>query len=146
MQELLKGLQTALTAKLGRPVQLDFQDVERTVYIAEGNLELRFPAGRDRIEMNGGTHTGDYGEMYNGGNLDRLLSDLSDYIGTRIENKATSSDEERIQWSRRWYDLDSTKPEDRFVIDPDIVLQQITDQTGITFRAEKRTVKSLVID
>jgi hypothetical protein len=61
------------------------------------------------------------------------------YVNTRIINEVTAPDD-RFEWSERWYDLDSTKPEKRFHLVAAVVLQQITEQTGIQFAEEKQVV------
>jgi beta-lactamase regulating signal transducer with metallopeptidase domain/uncharacterized GH25 family protein len=144
-EALLRDLQEIVSDEARVPVKIEFRDVERNVYRASGELKLNLPEGLDSIAMNGGPHTGHFGESIRGGNAGRLLLSLSAYIRMCIVNEVTAPND-RLEWSERWYDLESTKPEDRFRIDPAVVLEQITEQTGIRFTEEKQVVPVLFIE
>ncbi|MEJ7593427.1 MAG: M56 family metallopeptidase [Planctomycetaceae bacterium] len=145
VDELLATLQEIVSDAAGSTVRIEFRDVERMVYRATGEFKLNLPGSLPYIAMNGGRHTGDFGESIGDGTTESLIRSLSAYIKTKIINEVVATKDE-LQWSERWYDLDSTRPEDRFVMDPEVVLQQITEQTGINFAEEKQKVRVLFIE
>ena len=147
--DLAKGLSAILSAEFGNRADLMFDDVEKPVYVARGELQINEArvAKRDdrpQIELNGGPHTGDNGEMIGFGNLAKLLNETSDYIGIKIVDEAKPS-ETPLAWSKRWYDLADTPQEKRFKLDPDKVLQLVHEQTGITFEKQTSRVKLLTL-
>ncbi len=145
--DLAAALSTIASQELGGPIRLQFQNLPREVYVARGTLtldesKLRKYSDRPLIAVNGGDHVGDHGEMLAFGNLGRLLSELSEYIDVKVVDETTASDRD-IAWSKRWYDRDSTPAAQRFRLDPQAVLDLVSQQTGVTFERETRTVSVL---
>jgi hypothetical protein len=70
--------------------------------------------------------------------LDEFLRDLGNYIGRRVINDV-SIKPKRVLWWNRIVDREGAQS-------PELVLKQITEQTGLTFRAERRTVRVLRIE
>jgi hypothetical protein len=146
-KELLPALAEVVSQELGRPVLFLFQDVERSVYVARGKLDLetkpvRTREGRPLIAMNGGEHDGDFGEVIGFGDLGDLLKELSDYINVKVIDETAPSDKD-LSWSRRWYDLEKTPTEKRFALESEKVLELICEQTGIEFVERKQKVRVL---
>jgi hypothetical protein len=142
---IAESLADIAAREFGRPIRLTFRDVPRPVYLAQGELKLNLPDGKKEIAVNGGPHTGHHGEAIGYGKLDRLLQDVATYIHVPIINEALESPE-KLAWSSRWYDMPGTKPERRFKLDPPVVLKQLTEQTGITFKPETRTLRILFVE
>jgi hypothetical protein len=145
--ELAAALSTIASQELGRSVRLQFQEVPREVFVARGTLtldesKLRKYSDRPLIAVNGGDHAGDHGEALGFGNVDRLLSDLSEYVDVKIVNETSATDRE-LAWSKRWYDRDSTPAAQRFRLNPQAVLELVSQQTGVTFERETRAVRVL---
>ncbi len=149
--QLAQAISRVLCDELGRSVSLVFQDVERPVYIASGNLAIDVQEtsrqtinGRERtvVALNGGPYSGDHGEQIGAGDLSRLLSEIGEYIGVKILNEVAPSSEQLI-WSKRSYDLMDVPKEKRFRIDPDAVLKKVTAQTGVEFEKSVTRVSIL---
>ncbi|MEM9657963.1 MAG: hypothetical protein AAF961_06330, partial [Planctomycetota bacterium] len=141
------ALSAILSHELGRPIRLSFEDVERTIYVARGELQIDLSKVRRYeqlpcIAVNGGDHDGDYGEILGRGELPRLLEDVADYVGARIVDETTPAQQE-LAWSERWYDLRTTPKDERFLLKPKVVLGQIEEQTGIRFHEEHQVVRVL---
>lgn len=127
------------------PVRLSFREVERNIYVAKGDFQPSLPAGETRFALNSGPYAGDHGEFYHTGSVSDFLANASEYLGVKIVNEISPS-EARLKWSRRWYDRSTVKPENRFKINPEIVLKQITDQTGLKFTSEKRMMRVVFVE
>jgi len=143
-ERLAESLAEIAGLEFGRPVRLVSREVERPVYIVRGALKLALPEGQ-KIALNGGSHSGDHGEVLGSGKLEHLLDGIASYIHTPVVNEAEPSSA-ALSWSSRWYDLADTPAEKRFKLDPQVVLKQITDQTGITFTSENRTTRVLFVE
>jgi hypothetical protein len=145
VERLAESLAEIAGLEFQKPIRLVFREVERPVYLARGELKLALPEGRKAVALNGGAHSGDHGESIGYGNLQSLLTEVATYIRVPVINETTPSSAQ-LSWSSRWYDLPTTKAEKRFKLDPQVVLRQITEQTGITFTDEKRTVRLLFVE
>jgi hypothetical protein len=144
---ILPALANVMSQELGRPVLLLFQNVERNVFVARGEIKLaetklRWRGDRPLIAMNGGEHDGDFGEVIGFGDLDDLLRELSDYLHVKVVDE-TAEPGGHLAWSRRWYDLASTPADKRFVLKPEKALKLISAQTGIEFVKRKESVRVL---
>lgn len=144
-ERLIERLSEIARDEFQKPIRMEFRNVERDVLIAAGTVNVTLPAGARYIAMNGGPHKGNHGEIIGRGNLKSFLADASNYIQLKVIDQVEPSDV-TFEWSRRWYDLPSTKPDERFKLDPDFVLRQITEQTGITFTVETRETRILVVE
>lgn len=145
--DLAAALSTIASQELGRSIRLQFQDLEREVYVARGTLTLDGSklgkySDLPLIAVNGGDYAGDHGQIIGFGNLAKLLNELSEYIDVKILDETTASDRE-LAWSKRWYDRDSTPADQRFRLDPQTVLDLVSQQTGVTFERQTRTVNVL---
>jgi hypothetical protein len=145
VNRLAKSLAEIAGLEFQKSIRLTFRDIERPVYVAQGELKLALPAGQKEIAVNGGRHSGHQGEMISYGNLEKLLQEVATYIHVPVINEATPSSAQ-LAWSSRWYDLAATKPENRFKLDPPAVLKLVTEQTGIAFTSEKCTVRVLHVE
>lgn len=143
-ERLAEGLAEVASLEFQRPIRLVTREVERPVYVARGTLKLALPDGKT-IALNGGPHSGDHGEQIGFGKLEQLLDEIGAYIHTPVVNEAELSSA-ALSWSSRWYDLADTPAEKRFQLDPQAVLKQITEQTGITFTPENRTTRILFVE
>jgi hypothetical protein len=144
------ALAKILSRELGQPIRLTFKDVERTFYFARGQVTIdpaKFRKIEDLpvIEVNGGDYDGDHGEIIGWGTFSGHVGQLAEYIGARIIDETEPSDI-KCAWSRRWYDRTGTPEEQRFKLDPEVVLQNVSKQTGVEFESRQRTVRMLVLE
>ena len=144
--ELLRVLETVVEEEVQRPISIEFRTVKRPVFKVSGEFKLKLPDGQSRIAMNAGEHRqGEYGEIIGRGSPTVLLQSLAGYIKMKVVVD-TDLPDERLIWQERWYDLKTTKPEDRFEFDYKVVLQKISEQTGLTFREEERDAEVLFVE
>ncbi|MCA9259031.1 MAG: hypothetical protein KDA61_07520, partial [Planctomycetales bacterium] len=146
-EELVVELSKIVSRELDRPVQLAFYEVERAVYVARGEFAVADsvptePRGRPLLAVNSGDYSGDHGESIHFGDISELLEDVGEYIGMKIIDETTSSDQ-RLAWSERWYDRPDLASQGEFQIDPAFVLRLVADQTGLQFVESSRTTRIL---
>ncbi len=136
----------------GASVSLVFQDVERPVYIASGNLAIDVQE-TSRQTINGRERTvpcaperrsilGDHGEQI-GAVIYRDYSPRSaSLLASRSLMKLRRA-QSNSSGLKRSYDLMDVPKEKRFRIDPDAVLKKVTAQTGVEFEKSVTRVSIL---
>ncbi|MDB5391800.1 MAG: polymerase sigma factor [Planctomycetaceae bacterium] len=142
--DLAQRLAEIASQELRTPIKLEICDVERPVYVAKGTWKINLQKDQQYVNLNGGKHTGDFGEILGGGAPAEFLKEVGSYIGTKLIDE-TEPSMERINWTKRWYDLPTTKTEKRFKLDPEFVLKQLGEQTGLSFTKEMRPDRILVV-
>ncbi len=128
-------------------ISMKFREVEREVYVARGTYELK-PLNPDnpQVEI--------YGEKLNsnpriGGGGSGDLKNFLDWVGMWIAEPVVSETETLPKVQLRWhYNRGDAKTaeERRRAKDPELVLKHVTEQTGLTFKKEKRKVRALVLE
>jgi beta-lactamase regulating signal transducer with metallopeptidase domain len=144
-EELANRLAAIVSTEFRMPLKLSIREVEWPVYVASGQLKLQLPAGQQRIALNGGPHPDRFPELGGHGDESRFLSDVGSYIGVKVINEVPPTGQQ-LEWSQRLYDLTSLKPEKRFKPATDVVLRQVTEQTGIAFTRETRKTRVLFVE
>ncbi len=144
--KLLAALETVVEEDLQRSVTIEFRNVKRPVLKVSGEFKLKLPDGQSHIAINAGEHPGgEYGETIGRGSPADLLQHLTSYISMKVDVETDLPDESLV-WQERWYDLKTTKPEDRLEFDYKVVLERISEQTGLMFREEERDAKVLFVE
>ena len=159
-EEVLPQLEKILRDQLSLPVSLEFREVERPVYVARGEYKLTSLPGHpdqskliltdetihtDPIEVFGKQLVPGSGAGGGTGEFDEFLEWLGRWIETPIVDEVTTGPSRQLSWSlhQRSPFTDQMWKEDH---DPDLVLPNITAQTGITFEKETRRVKILFVE
>jgi len=157
--EIVGQLQTILQTELSLPIKLEFREVKRPVYVARGEYKLtplpgysgedethyenetvRSDAieifGKQLVPNSGGGGTGDFGAF---------LAWLGRWIDAPIVSEVTTLPERRLTWTLhgRSPSTAQMRAEDH---DPNLVLVNITAQTGLTFTKEDRAVRILFVE
>ena len=78
------------------------------------------------------------------GTFDEFLVNAGSYIGRRIVSDVTEKPKARITWYNHNSTIVLPGPDPNQ--DPDGVLKNITAQTGLTFKTEKRKVRVLIVE
>ncbi|QDU42361.1 Regulatory protein BlaR1 [Symmachiella dynata] len=127
-------------------LSMKLQDIEREVYVARGEFKFKpINPDRKRIEI--------YGEPPNAvltrnwigrGELDEFLRWVGMWVEKPIVGDLDTSGIRDFVWG---YNLGEFKKEDRQQAkEPELILKQVTEQTGLTFKKEKRKVRTLIVE
>jgi RNA polymerase sigma factor (sigma-70 family) len=147
--KVVEQLGAILRKELDWQGKLAFRDVERMVYVASGTYRFVPVKGRpaNRIEV----YTKDLSDPRFGGggsgNMVELLQGVGQFIGKRIVvGKIEGAPKDRISWHYNHPDKDFTPAEWDEAHDPKTVLKRVAEQTGLTFKEEKRRVRVLFVE
>ncbi|MCA9054587.1 MAG: hypothetical protein KDA75_12160 [Planctomycetaceae bacterium] len=146
-QEDLAAAIQELFRSHGVPVDIRFRDLEREVYVATGEFDfLPLPDSPNKhIEFFGlALDTDNSG--YGGGNgeLGGMLQEAGEWISTPIVNDVEKQPARRLSWHRN-DDARFTELERKMARDPELVLSNLTVQTGLVFTKTRRKVRSLMV-
>jgi hypothetical protein len=145
-ENLIAELEQILWKEAKLDVELNFVQEPQDVLVAKGDFAMKRDSAlksedesRDLIAIYAGARPNGPGRNDDGptGGLDEFLRDLGNYIGRRVINEVSTKPKRVLWWNRIVYREGAQSPE--------LVLKQITEQTGLTFRAERRTVRVLRI-
>jgi hypothetical protein len=146
-EKLIAELEQILWKEAKLDVELNFVEEPQDVFVAKGDFAMKGDpamksAGepRDLIVIYEGARPDGPGRNEDGptGGLDEFLRDVGNYIGRRVINDVSTKPKRVLWWNRIVHREGAQSPE--------LVLKHITGQTGLTFRAERRTVRVLHID
>ncbi len=156
-EQVVKELTTVLRKDFALRMRLEFHTVERPVYVVDGVYGYKpAPGGdKDTATREGRTLTNDVIEIFGKdltrniagggfGNFPTFLDWLGDWIGTPIVSDAKETPSGELSWflhARR----PSTKELEAEDHDPQLVLANITAQTGLTFSKETRSIRILFV-
>lgn len=139
VEVVIEDLELILNQELGIEVTMEFRDVEEDVFVARGEYEFASASDageRDMILVHafspeglGGSGRGDFGEFL-------VMAGRS--VDIELINEVSVPPEDAVNW-----DILADSHGDW---DPLVVLQNITDQTGIIFTQETRTTRRLFIE
>lgn len=146
--ERMKAIQKVLTDECKVPVKLELKDVEREVLVALGEWKLTPRAWRkDAVDVYALEKVVDKkldGEAYlkGKGDLSRFLRDAGGLAGKRVVAGEIKNAPKEMTWylHERNSEKISEQQEDH---DADAILKNVSEQTGLTFKAEKRKVPVL---
>jgi len=144
-EKIVPRLEAILREELKLSLRLTLIQAEREVIVVGGKYEWK-PRGK-RVENHidlFATHLSE--ELAGGGSgtFDEFLVRTGSYISRRLVNELKETPKVRI----RWRDHNSVRvlPGPDPNMEPDGVLNNITAQTGLTFKTEKRTVSVLIVE
>jgi hypothetical protein len=154
-EQLIRSLEKVLQRTYETPVTLRFRQVEHNVVVARGRYHSSPVAGRSKnqVEIYGKQIHADDKKggkdrlelLVNGnGTFREFLKDVGEYIERPVVNEVEASPES-IQWftNERWPSTDQTQREDH---DEGLVLQHLSEQTGLTFTRERKTKRVLFVE
>ena len=138
-----------LNEKCNLPVKLTLRDVERKVFVATGEFKfhpISGHSGKTKVyvyDKNPGTPET---QAAGGGNFERFIRDVGTFIDTRIVSDLKNPPKDNFDWC--FGDGIPYPPVKKQLDDRDSasVLKHVTEQTGVTFREETRTVPVLFVE
>ncbi len=139
-ERIIAELETVLRESLKLPLRMTFREVERDVIVAKGTYHFTPVPGRppDRIELYwdklGDPKVGGGGS----GDFDEFLSWVAGCVKRRVINEVENVPEDDVKWHYTPSDEGSRKP--------DLLLDHLTMQTGLTFSDETRRVRVLFVE
>jgi hypothetical protein len=147
-QEMIAGLEKVLNRDCGLRVRLSLRDVKRQVFVAHGEFKFQPLTG---VKSDYGINL--YDKEVPGrficaqahGALDQLIRDIGPYVRIRTASEVKNPPKDTLTWSS-WASSEHSRVED--VKDRDVanVLRHVTEQTGLTFKEETRTVPVLFVE
>jgi hypothetical protein len=146
-EKLVAELEQILWKEAKLDVALNFVEEPQDVLVAKGDFAMkREPALKpedespDLIAIYADARPNGPGRNEDGptGGLDEFLRDLGNYIGRRVINDVSTKPKRVLWWNRFVHREEAQSPE--------LALKRITEQTGLTFHAERRTVRVLRIE
>jgi hypothetical protein len=148
-EELVPEFEKILWNECNLRVQLNFEEEQRNIVVAEGNFKLKPLAGQgNSIAIYGKTAPGEPDSRGGGGgsgDFDELLLEVGRRINRRIVSEVSTPPRRTLSWRfiGRGVFTQQQFAEDR---DPQLVLKHLSEQTGLTFREEARTVRVLHVE
>ena len=157
--KLVAELQEILNRELSLGIRLRFDKVERDVYVARGDYKFTPLPGQpkvdktqlvdrlaltDPIQVFGAELVPDSGYGGGMGNFTEFCEWVGRWVGAPLVNEAAGVPRE-ITWSLHGHSP-FTKEEDRQARDPELVLENITKQTGLSFTKETRAIDVLIVE
>ena len=141
------AVEKLIAEETGKATKIDFQEVERPAYVVTGTFKLNLGTSKQINIQSSPVAGNQYYDSVSTGTPDRFLSELSAYVKTQIVNEATFPNEEKsFKWVVRNYMMNRIKPADGFKFDVDLVLEGITEQTGLVFKKETRPLRVLRVN
>jgi RNA polymerase sigma factor (sigma-70 family) len=148
--KLLPAFQAELKAKCGIDVKLEFRQIEREVVVAGGTYARRLrppgvPEARHRIDLYADQLLAKPSQT-EFAHAKKLMSEIGKYVGRSVIDETNLKDL-AIQFDVAEHDrtpaTEKTLAEDR---NPAKVIKNLEEQTGLTFKLEKRKVRTLVVE
>ncbi len=146
-KQLLKDLQSELLDKCGVRVKFDLREEEREVVIATGKYTLKRGAdGELPIVDVYASNTLEEPSSTHSSGTEKLLAHLGEFIGRRVIDQ-TDVPSRDVALKHRYHQRRPVTPETTAAdTDPEKVLKNVAEQTGLTFKTEKRKVRVLFIE
>ncbi len=147
-ESMLKQLEMILQRDAGLPVRLVLRDVERNVVVARGNYRYQPLPGRSKnqIEIYGKDLVEDSGAGGGSGSFAEFLKWAGDWISRPIvAENLREIPKDSVSW-RYHGRLPFTVEIQREDHDETLVLQHLSEQTGLKFQRERRAVRTLFVE
>ncbi len=148
IEQVVRRMQEILNEET--PIEIELREVEREVFVARGRYEFHpvnepNRADAKQIELYGtklneDPHAGGGGS----GDLAKFLQWTGMWIRRGIVNEIESFPDEEVSWH-----MNGDPPEkgdQKAARSPELVLKNVTAQTGLTFTLETRKVRVLFVD
>jgi hypothetical protein len=150
LEQTLDALQKILADDLKLEVRFTLENLDRIVYVASGEFEVRddllFEKGLILI-------CGENRKSFQsqGGKFEEFLGAVSYRIGRRIVSELKEPPKKGVGWSIAidgspedfWKEI---PPNDKFTADADLVLENVSKQTGLVFKKTKRNVRIIRVE
>jgi hypothetical protein len=145
-EKAIPRLEQILRDDLHEPVRLTFRRVEREVIVVGGQYESRPRANRkkNQVDLYAVETNPDASAGGGSGTFEEFLAEVGGYIGQRIVNEVPKSPTTRISWF--YHNSTQVLPGADPNQEPEGVLKNVTAQTGLTFKRDKRTVRVLLVE
>jgi hypothetical protein len=150
VEQTLESLQKILADELNLDVRFEVENLDRIVFIATGEFDRRFD---DEFDKNNIQICGDNKKsiMTRIGTFEEFLGSISYRIGRRIVSDVRNRPKDNFSWSiaidgssaEYWKEV---PPNDIFTADAELVLENVSRQTGLTFKKTKRNVRIIRAD
>src|SRR5262249_10833772 len=145
VEQTLDSLQRIAAEDLKLEIKFTVENLDRIVYVAAGDFERQADDEFDKnnIMICGETRNSIQTRI---GTLDQFVAAVSYRVGKRIVCDVTNKPKDAFSWSlcvdgkaaEFWKEI---PPNDRFNGDADLVLENVSRQTGLTFKKTKRKVR-----
>ncbi len=142
-EKIVSLFEPILRRELKLPVKMTFREVPREVIVARGKYEFRPISGspRDTIEIYGERLTTlpqEGGRYADSADIGEFLSWVGEYLDRRMVSEVESPPEASLKWHENFREEGRKAPE--------LVLQHLTEQTGLRFAKETRRVRVLFVE
>ena len=146
-KQLLKDLQTELRDKCGVRVKFDAREEEREVVIATGKYTLKRGADGEEptVDIYASETLKEPSAIHYSG-TEKLLAHLGEFIGRRVIDQTDPASRD-VALKHRYHQRHPATPETTAEdTDPEKVLKNVAEQTGLSFKTEKRKVRMLFVE
>lgn len=145
-EKVIPRLEQILREELKLPVRLALREVEREVILVGGKYESKPRANREANQVDlFAVKPSDDGDTPGGsGTFDEFLAATGSYLGRRLVNDLATTPTDTVRWYFHLTTRVLSRPDPNR--DPAGVLKNITAQTGLTFKTEKRKVRVLFVE
>jgi beta-lactamase regulating signal transducer with metallopeptidase domain len=146
-EQIVKELAAILNNEVAAPVRMEFREVQRPVYVADGTYEYKpIPGGHGRgtIDIFGKQPVPNNVSGGGAAGFREFLDWVGQWIGTPIVSEVKSPPQSDLSFFAHGRSpfTKETEAEDH---DAKLVLANIAAQTGLRFRKETRTVRILFV-
>ncbi len=145
--EVVARLEEILRKDCKLPIRLTLKQVERKVLVAQGKYRLRTLPGYnedDGIQVYGKELVPNSGAGGGSGTFREFLENVGARIGRRIVSEAEGVPA-HLGW--RYHERGpATAQQHQEDTDPKLVFQHLSEQTGLTFKEETKTVRVLFVE
>lgn len=158
--QVIQELQTILQKDFQMPVRLAFAKRVRTVYVARGKYQFKAverkedqqkandktTSHKDRIEIYGN----ELGPSDIGGGSSGEFKEFLNWVGRWTKTTVIDEVADSPKHELSWHDNESAKIDEEKAIrtdrNPELVLKNISAQTGLTFTKELRPIRRLLVE
>jgi RNA polymerase sigma factor (sigma-70 family) len=147
-ERTVASLEKVLQKEFELPVKLTFREVERTVYVASGRYRFVPVKGRadKRIELYGKDLVDPKYGNHGSGDFTGILRGAGSFIGKRIvAGRIEDAPAAQLRWHGNVLAA-FTEKQRQEAHDAEAVLGHLTEQTGLSFKEEKRSVRVLFVE
>ena len=154
--KLIPALDKALREQLKVKFTLELESVEREVWVASGKVAVTPRTWRkagqvdvysDEANVNkeSFSHAHNLTPGYETGDVKQLLAQIQDTVGTWVMWTDDAPPKSKFDWTYQWLKPNVAWEERQADRDPDKVLKNVAEQTGLTIKKGKRKVPVLFI-
>jgi RNA polymerase sigma factor (sigma-70 family) len=147
VEKVVACLDEILRKECELPVKLTQRDVARDVFVVKGRWKSAPLAGRNEneVDLYGKQLVPNSGAGGGSGDLARFLRAAGSFMGRRLVSEVEAPPKGEVSWynNRRSPFTEEQRLEDT---DPELVLKHLTEQTGLTFKEERRKVRILFVE